>query len=452
MKTHIYDFEGELRKQRKGGPIGLELTGDIAQIYMIWYDDQLQKKIAEDGIELKMYRRYVDDINMVMKTPIQENRENNQNEEDITIKTMNRIKEIGGTVHESIKLQIDTPALNEDNKMPILDLKVWCEKRKIKHNNTTVDKNIVLHEFYAKPMSAKNVMHARTAQPGEMKRTTLTQEMLRVLLRCSPELEWKEKTKHCNELTKRMQFSGHTQAFRTLITKSAIKAYREIERKDKEGIEPMYRNKSWNREERNIKKRERKEGWFKTKGEESVIFIPATPKSELKTRIENKVKERKMKIRIVEKGGTQIKSLLQRSKQPSINNLCQCLICKSGGKPGACRKEGAIYEIKCDECSSSYIGETGRNAYTRVKEHINDATNKTKHSVLHRHIQEKHNNKDVTYNAKVIQTFPKSALRRQIAESIHINTLQHSINNCSEWNHNNLTQMTTTCRAGNDGV
>ena len=132
--------------------------------------------------------------------------------------------------------------------------------------------------------------------------------------------------------------------------------------------------------------------------------------------------------------------------------MCNCLVCTSGGKPGACRKEGAIYEIKCNECQSSYIGETGRNAYTRINEHLHDAADpsKHKHSVLHRHIEEKHNNKDVTYDATVLQSFPKSAMRRQIAESIHINTLQHSINNCTEWNHHHVAQLTVTRGAGSD--
>ena len=457
MRTHIYEFEGELRKQLKGGPIGLELTGDIAQIYMIWYDDELKKKITENGLNIKMYKRYVDDINIVLRIPPTEERtEGNRNEEDqedITITTMNKVREIGGTIHESIKLQIDTPKLNKDLKMPILDLKVWCERRKFKSpNNTTTEKNIVLHEFYAKPISSKNTMHARTAFPTKTKRTTLTQEMLRVLLRCSPELEWEETAKHCNELTKRMQFSGYDQAFRTLVTVSALKAYKEIQRKDKEGIEPMYRKKEWNRETRDIKKREKQEKWYKTKGEESVIFIPATPKSELKNRVEQTVKERKLNIRVVEKGGTPIKNILKRSKQKDINNVCNCLVCTSGGKPGACRKEGAIYEIKCKECQSSYIGETGRNAYTRINEHLHDAADpsKHKHSVLHRHIEEKHNNKDVTYDATVLQSFPKSAMRRQIAESIHINKSQHSINNCTEWNHHHVTQLTVTRGAGSD--
>ena len=179
-------------------------------------------------------------------------------------------------------------------------------------------------------------MHARNAMPTQMKVSSLTQDMLRVLLRCSPLLERKETTKHCNEFTKIMQFSGHNQEFRTLITKPELKAYKEIERKDKEGIEPMYRNKEWHREARNIQKREKKEGCFNMKGEESVIFIPATPNSELKSRVEKNVKERKMKIRIVEKGGTPIKNLLQRSKQKPKNDVCKCL-----------------YNTECLDCSAA---------------------------------------------------------------------------------------------------
>ena len=33
------------------------------------------------------------------------------------------------------------------------------------------------------------------------------------------------------------------------------------------------------------------------------------------------------------------------------------------------QKEGMVYEIKCGDCEKCYIGEAGRNADTRVKEH-----------------------------------------------------------------------------------
>jgi len=36
MKNHVDTFDNEIRKQTKGGPIGLKLTGVLAQIFMIW--------------------------------------------------------------------------------------------------------------------------------------------------------------------------------------------------------------------------------------------------------------------------------------------------------------------------------------------------------------------------------------------------------------------------------
>ena len=39
MKNHLYKFNGTARQQKEGGPIGLGLTGDIAQILMVWWDE-----------------------------------------------------------------------------------------------------------------------------------------------------------------------------------------------------------------------------------------------------------------------------------------------------------------------------------------------------------------------------------------------------------------------------
>ena len=50
--------------------------------------------------------------------------------------------------------------------------------------------------------------------------------------------------------------------------------------------------------------------------------MPLGYKSELENRVEQIVKERKLSIRIVEKGGTQIKNLLKRTKQKAVNDEC----------------------------------------------------------------------------------------------------------------------------------
>ena len=36
MENHIYSFRGVIRKQEKGGAIGLELTGALSQVFMLW--------------------------------------------------------------------------------------------------------------------------------------------------------------------------------------------------------------------------------------------------------------------------------------------------------------------------------------------------------------------------------------------------------------------------------
>ena len=36
MENHVYEYANQLMKQTRGGPIGLEITGEIASIYMAW--------------------------------------------------------------------------------------------------------------------------------------------------------------------------------------------------------------------------------------------------------------------------------------------------------------------------------------------------------------------------------------------------------------------------------
>ena len=38
MKNHVYDFKNELRKQKEGGAIGVDLTGELAKVFMTGYD------------------------------------------------------------------------------------------------------------------------------------------------------------------------------------------------------------------------------------------------------------------------------------------------------------------------------------------------------------------------------------------------------------------------------
>ena len=60
MKNHVYTFDNEIRKQTKGGPIGLKLTGVLAQIFTIWWDKEFAARLDEMSIVVRMNKRYVD--------------------------------------------------------------------------------------------------------------------------------------------------------------------------------------------------------------------------------------------------------------------------------------------------------------------------------------------------------------------------------------------------------
>ena len=141
MKNHIYEFDGEIRHQSEGGPIGLELTGNVAQVFMIWWDRRLMLRLGELQIQTRLYKRYVDDGNMALEELLPGTRYVNGvlSIDDACVesdglvesdkRTMLVVKEIGNSIHPSIQLEIDYPSNHPDKKMPSLDLKVWIETR-----------------------------------------------------------------------------------------------------------------------------------------------------------------------------------------------------------------------------------------------------------------------------------------------------------------------------------
>ena len=66
MNNHTYTFGNQIRKQTKGGPIGLDITGAIAQIYLIWWAEELKTRLSNYGIDLEAKKNYVDDAIIAM--------------------------------------------------------------------------------------------------------------------------------------------------------------------------------------------------------------------------------------------------------------------------------------------------------------------------------------------------------------------------------------------------
>ena len=146
--------------------------------------------------------------------------------------------------------------------------------------------------------------------------------------------------------------------------------------KDRKGERPIHRPKEWRREESAKERREKRIGWFRTGGHETVLFVPATKGSELKTNLERIIKRSKVKMKVIEKNTKTIKSTLMKP-DPFSDRKCSdstCMVCATGGNKGnmSCRTTGITYKIECktEGCGAIYIGETSDNAYTRGKEHL----------------------------------------------------------------------------------
>ena len=379
-------------------------------------------------------------------------KERQQNEEENELQGMTMFQEIGNKIDESIKIEIDSPSKHEDGKMPLLDVKVWIEENGETEDTEVTEeaeeelntkKRKIMYEHYRKEMASKMTIHARSAIPHNQQRNILTQEVIRILKNCSQELSWEIKAKHLEDLSLRMQFSGHNKRMRQAVINSGLSAYRKMEENQKKGITPLHRNRQWKREEREKKKRMKKETWYQKGGYESTIFIPATPQGELKKKMQRKIDQTELKIKVIEKTGNTLKRTLHKTSitEKAECNDEECPVCKTSKRKGLCRKEGVTYEIICDECRERYIGETGRTARARTKEHLNDLRMKRETSVLWRHCREKHDGKIVTFKCNVRDVYGQDATMRQIAEAVDIRRELASINNKMEWGNLNLPRI-----------
>ena len=61
MEYHDFQFDNSIIRQKEGGSIGLSLTGDVASIFMNYWDKKLKVKLHTEKIEIIIYKRYVDD-------------------------------------------------------------------------------------------------------------------------------------------------------------------------------------------------------------------------------------------------------------------------------------------------------------------------------------------------------------------------------------------------------
>jgi len=152
MQNHLYQFKGDVRIQRDNGATGLDLSGLVADVYMLWWDGRFKDKLRDLKFPLDLYKRFKDDINTISKPlplgtrycpksnelqypnftckEIYQSKEEKEIYEfkDSEKNTMFILHQIANNVDSMINFTFDHPSNYKEGKMPVLDLKVHMDK------------------------------------------------------------------------------------------------------------------------------------------------------------------------------------------------------------------------------------------------------------------------------------------------------------------------------------
>ena len=361
MKHHMYRFKDAVYLQKEGGPIGLQLTGAIARTFMLWWDREMLKGINEATrnvhFQLFTYMRYVDDCNIVCTALPTNCRIEDGNvvrcqstdsmetaNEKSDKRTAEIIKEIANNICEFIKVEIDYPSAHENTYMPILDLEVKMEN------------NRIMYRYYRKKIANSMVIHFDSAMPLKMKRTCLSNEVIRILRNTSREAPVEIRSFLLSEFADRLRSSGYPEKLRRDIIQSGWEGYFKQLRRHDNGECPMYRPKGYRKEERSINKMVKRRAWYKPF--DTVLFCPSTPGGELAKKLRNITEDTRrktgMKIKVIERVGTKISAQLKTkyNNEARCRSTTQCIVHRNGGK-GDCNKENVVYKGTCLKCKES---------------------------------------------------------------------------------------------------
>ena len=434
LKNHIYTFNNKCYKQLEGGAIGVAIAGDVAVLFMSWWDKELLQRLSQEHVMTHLYSRYVDDINILVDSEMVC--------EGADRTTMERIQIIANEIHPSIQVTIDYPSIHENKRLPVLDLEMWMEEVATETGGTTMQ---VLHSHHMKAIASKHVVNSKSALSRNTKNNILVSELVRIQRNISLHCSTMERRKHIQHFLDRMQFSGYSGRERITIYNRAKIRFNKMVEEDRCGTCPLYRSKNWNKTAREKTKREKRNSWFKGKNNQykTTMFVDATPNSILANSFQRVLNTAKIPIKVVENAGTSIRRLLSKSN-PFRPNSCSdnnCTVCCRADNTD-CKTRDCLYELKC-ECGDKYIGETSRSLRERVSEHISGLNSKSDDNVLSRHMLHRHTGATKSISVSVLATYPDDAMGRQIAESVYIAELKPSINAREEWGNKNRPRKRT---------
>ena len=126
--------------------------------------------------------------------------------------------------------------------------------------------------------------------------------------------------------------------------------------------------------------------------------------------------------------GQSLKKIFRPPKE-KIECSTDCITCKTTDKKNQCTTKFVIYEITCDLCQKTYVGETKRMVGQRITEHINGIN----FSAVKEHFKEFHNSVISQFKWRILHKNLRNDGKRRNVEAQYIrrgeNTMNLSSNN-----------------------
>jgi hypothetical protein len=451
MSNHVYTTGGLIYKQSKGGSIGLRATGEISRLVCLKFDQLLREGTKRAGLIQLMYGRYVDDSNSAYEAVdpgsriedgvivVKEELVEIDKQSPADRRTFELVQGIANGIFANLQWTFDVPSNYDCKRMPVLDLQVGILNRRI------------TYEFYQKDVSTRYTIPARSAHSWSIKRSTLTQEGVRRLLNTSPDTNPDVRRRVMEMWDSKMRISGYDARFRRTVVKAAVGIYRDKLKRAETGQVPLYRSRSWHKEERDREKAMKISNWYKSEGPVETmapLILNPTADGQLRKDVDKIVGQfadtHMMKIKVMERGGR--KSGADVCSDPFGDKICKrqnCMICTKEGTKGGCRGQGMGYVNTCLSCPhekgqenemARYYGETGKSNYERGLSHQRDLRNEVEDSALWKHCQLVHNSVKVDFKMETTGTF-ESCEERQIDEGsrVKLSGVKYVLNSKSEW-------------------
>ena len=454
FSSHYYSFNGDVKLQQEGGPIGLKVSGSVGKVVMLAWSRELKKKvdIAAANIpsfHLHLHKLYVDDNNIACEElppgtrlvgegwEVQEDKV----EEDRMIsgdkRTALLVQELANTICPYLQVVADFPSNHTSGWMPVLNIQFQV-----------ADDNSIDYKWFKKPVATPYyTILNRSAISATIKRFTHLQRGLTMLRNTRQKLHPELRRGLLEHLAEEMWMSGYPEDNRRGVIESVVKGYEKQVVASEAGEVPLFRPREWQSDARKRKKLLQKVAWYRPS--DTVLRVPYTPNSELATRVREVVQEEgarlDMKVKVQEEAGVSLKRSVVRSDL-GAGELCpqgDCPLCLSGdGRGGGLHhhRSGAVYKGECKLCGdlvSRYWGESGDSGYCRTLQHLKAIENKEENNAFAKHLEIHHPDQEGNKGAfkfSLLGVFCQP-LVRGVTESvcIHTNDADISMNSKAEW-------------------